>query len=84
MQKHGQVGFEEEFSITVPYVGGSFKSYIPVLSAGVAIFAGLVIFVCLFVSSSLQFSTLIFTLGLSSPVSATLGAGVTDVQNWDA
>lgn len=60
------------------------KSYIPVLSAGVTIFAGLVIFVCLFVSSSLQFSILIFTLGLSSPVSATLGAGVTDVQTWDA
>lgn len=39
---------------------------------------------CLFVSSSLQFSTLTFTLGLSSPVSATLGAGVTDVQTWDA
>lgn len=54
------------------------------LSAGVTIFSGLVIFVCLFVSSNLQFSTLIFTLGLSSPVSATLGAGVTDVQIWDA
>lgn len=60
------------------------KSYIPVLSAGVTIFAGLVMFVCLFVSSNLQFYTPFFTLGLGSPaVSTTLGAGVTGVQTWD-